>query len=475
MEPRQSSEVYEPFLLMRHSSSSRKPLEEDNGLIRRVSSMKPGSVQASFCSLFSSTAGIGFLSIPYATSECGLVLGTLVLVLGGLCFSVYYRALAQACARTGIFSYIGIVDNLYGRGWAYLAEATILTSCFGLLSVMWVIILELCTSLFPFIDSVPERTLLLFSIALLLELPLSIKPEIASLRYAAAFSFICVAFLAGVMCFEAYQVSPSLASLTLFNFSLKSVDSIILVLFAYDATIFIPIIFSEMAYSKRRSYRMMGSVIQQTNAILMIIYVMLGLGGYLARFPNVPELFVIRANESEGVVMHIGKYLVLITVLVEIPLIINPARLTTQQMIGGPAFIYRPEVYYGSTAALTILPIFLALSFRQELTYFKVLGGVCSVCHGFIFPSTRSTELWCTSRCTGPSGRAGRSLVSPWCSVCSGSRASALCGWKEVRSTRVVLSLPLLSAAKYTVWSAQLGMGKLRVGGEFLLESVRVG
>ena len=413
MEPKQSSEVYEPFLLMRHSSSSKKPMDEDGGLIRRVSSMKPGSVQASFCSLFSSTAGIGFLSIPFATSECGLVLGTIVLLLGGVCFSVYYRVLAQACARTGIYSYVGIVDNLYGREWAYVAEMTILTSCFGLLSVMWVITLELCTSLFPFIDSVTERILLLFSIALLLELPLSMKPEIASLRYASAFSFLSVAFLAGAVCYEAFLVSPSLSSLTLFNFSLKSVDSIILVLFAYDATIFIPIIFSEMAYSKRRSYSMMGNVIQRTNAILMIIYVMLGLGGYLARFPNVPELFVIRANESEGVVMHIGKYLVLITVLVEIPLIINPARLTVQQIVGGPAFIHRPEVYYGSTVALTVLPICMALSFRQELTYFKILGGICSVCHGFIFPSTDSTEPWCTSRCTEASGRAGQWLRSP--------------------------------------------------------------
>ena len=406
MEPSSNAEVYEPFLLFRHSSSSRKPTADPPGLIRRVSSMKPGSVQSSFCSLFSSTVGIGFLSIPFATSECGLVLGTLVLVLGGLGFGLYYRALAQACDRTGIYSYIGIVDNLYGRYWAYLAELVIFTSCFGLLSVLWVITLELCTSLFPFIDSELERIAVVLCIAILLEIPLSIRPEIASLRYAAAFSFLCVAFLAGVVCFQAFQHPPNLAELTLFHFSLKSIDSIILVIFAYDATIFIPIIFSEMAYSKRRSYRHMGSVIQRTNTILMVIYVMLGLGGYLSRFPNVPVFFAI--GEDERLVMHIGKYLVLITVLVEMPLTINPARLTVQQMVGGPGFVYRPEVYYGATVALTLLPIGLALIFKHTLAYFKLLGGICSVCHGFIFPSTESIEPWFMSRCTGLGGRGGR-------------------------------------------------------------------
>ena len=327
----------------------------------------------------------------------------MVLVLGGLCFGVYYRALAHACDRAGIFSYIGLVDNLYGRYWAYAAESVILTSCFGLLSVIWVITLDLCTSLFPFINSASERIIVLLILAILLEIPLSIKPEIASLRYASAFSFLCIAFLACAVVFEALQTPLNLSSLTLFNLSLKSVDSIILVIFAYDATIFIPIIFSEMAYSKRRSYSMMGSVIQRTNTILVVIYVMLGLGGYLARHPDVPELFAIR--DDEGLIMHIGKYLVLITVLVEIPLIINPARLTVQQMIGGPGFVYRPEVYYGATAALTILPIGMALIFKQKLVYFKLLGGLCSVCHGFIFPSTASTEPWYTSRWSRKGGK----------------------------------------------------------------------
>jgi hypothetical protein len=40
--------------------------------------------------------------------------------------------------------------------------------------------------------------------------------------------------------------------------------------------------------------------------------------------------------------------------------------------------------------------------------YFKLLGGICSVMHGFVLPSKSRVELWCTSRCIEAGGRGGR-------------------------------------------------------------------
>lgn len=397
-------EVYQPFLLPK----ARKAHTQKISLIRKISSMKPGGVQSSFCSLFSSTVDIGFLSIPYATSQCGLILGGLVLVLGGLCFGIYYKALARACDRTGIFSYVGVVDNLYGPHWRLVAEMVIVVSCFGLLSVMWVVALDVAVSLFPAIGSVWEELAIMVFFGLTLELPLSIKPELASIRYAPAFSFLCIGFLSLVVCFNIATTNIDLTGISLFSFDLKTIDSVVLVLFAYDATIFIPIIYSEMAYSRHRNYHLMRQVLRRTNAVLIVCYLILGLGGFVSHYPNVPELLVFPKIAENDWTSHLGKCLVLISVLTEMPLIINPARLTIQQAIGGPGFIHQPKIYHATTLSLIFLPILTALCFGREIVYFKLLGGICSVMHGFVLPSKSRVELWCTSRCIEAGGRGGR-------------------------------------------------------------------
>ena len=407
------SEVYQPFLLPK----AKKSHTQKTSLIRRISSMKPGGVQSSFCSLFSSTIGIGFLAIPYATAQCGLILGTFVLILRGLCFGVYYKALAQACDRTGIFSYVGVVDNLYGPRWRLFAETVIVASCFGLLSVMWVIALDITTSLFPSIESVWEEFALMVFFGLALELPLAIKPELASIRYAPAFSFLCIGFLALVVCVDIATTTPDLTGISLFSVNLKTIDSVILVLFAYDATMFIPIIFSEMAYSRHRSYGLMRQVLRRTNTMLIVCYLILGLGGFASHYPNVPELLVFPNSVESDWTGHIGKCLVLISVLTEMPLILNPARLTIQQAIGGPGFIHQPNIYRAATLSLIFLPIATALCFGREIVYFKLLGGISTVLHGFVLPSKSPIEPWCISRCIEACGRAGLWLGLRACSA----------------------------------------------------------
>jgi len=92
-----------------------KPLPTKSWINRTFSPMSIGSVRASIYTLCASIIGAGELSLPLAVSQCGLVSGVLLLILGGALFSYYYYQLAYVSDEKGIYDYVTLVKSFYGE------------------------------------------------------------------------------------------------------------------------------------------------------------------------------------------------------------------------------------------------------------------------------------------------------------------------------------------------------------------------
>jgi len=96
-------------------------------LRRRWERLHPGSIS----NLCSATLGAGALSLPFAISLTGIVLGVLLLIFSAILTVYSIDIIIDACVRTKLFKYEDVSQRLVGRSAARLLEASILIFCFG--------------------------------------------------------------------------------------------------------------------------------------------------------------------------------------------------------------------------------------------------------------------------------------------------------------------------------------------------------
>mmetsp|Transcript_7552 Transcript_7552/g.974 ORF Transcript_7552/g.974 Transcript_7552/m.974 type:complete len:87 (+) Transcript_7552:66-326(+) len=67
---------------------------------RTFSPISQGSLRGAVFQLVSSAMGAGLMSIPYAVFNCGILLGSLLIIAGGITFGVYYNIVVNALVES---------------------------------------------------------------------------------------------------------------------------------------------------------------------------------------------------------------------------------------------------------------------------------------------------------------------------------------------------------------------------------------
>ncbi len=102
----------------------------DNHHHRRWESLQPGAIS----NLCSATLGAGALSLPFAISLTGIVVGVLLLMFSAYLTIISVDVIIDACVRTRLFKYEDVAERLVGRRAGRLLEASLLIFCFGVRS-----------------------------------------------------------------------------------------------------------------------------------------------------------------------------------------------------------------------------------------------------------------------------------------------------------------------------------------------------
>mmetsp|Transcript_17986 Transcript_17986/g.2932 ORF Transcript_17986/g.2932 Transcript_17986/m.2932 type:complete len:137 (-) Transcript_17986:902-1312(-) len=93
----------------------------------------PGSSRGALFNMSSSAIGAGLLSLPYAISHCGLILGLILIVLGAVSSALYYRIVIKGMDESNISTFIDLANKLFGNCAKVVVEILIIVTLFGLI------------------------------------------------------------------------------------------------------------------------------------------------------------------------------------------------------------------------------------------------------------------------------------------------------------------------------------------------------
>lgn len=331
-----------------------------------------------------SIIGAGLLSIPYAVSQCGFVLGGLLLISGGLGYMFYYSLLAYACDVKEIYDYSLVMKSIYGEVGEKVTEISIVAICFGSIVSYVILIPKIAIEILLTYSLIEEaiapalKVYLTFGIFFFIWLPLCLTKELTALSYGSMISVLGISYITVLVIIESFDFIPSADydKLEYASFSNTFLEAVGVCLFAYDGVQNIPIIYSEL---KGRERKTMYSVIQMSMVLLIILYTTLGIVGYLSHLDTTPDIIISRLpldKTSSDWFMLIARIFVCLMLNMSLVANLYPTRIIVQQMAWGAEQKGNNIVHVGVTVVILLAAIILALVLPNVIFYFKLLGSL---------------------------------------------------------------------------------------------------
>jgi amino acid permease len=343
-----------------------------------------GSVGACVLALCCSIIGGGLLSIPYAVSQCGYLLGGLLLISGGLAYMFYYSLLIYACDIKGIYDYSLVMKSIYGEFGGKVTEISIVSTCFGSIVSYVILIPKIAIEIlltYSLIEEATAPTLkvyLTFGIFFFIWLPLCLTKELTALSYGSMISVLGISYVTVLIIIESFGFIPSAdyEKLEYASFTNTFLEAVGVCLFAYDGAQNIPIVYSEL---KGRERKTMYSVIKVSMVLLIILYTTLGIVGYLSHLDTTPDIIISRLpldKTSSDWPMLIARIFVCLSLNMTIVANLYPIRIIVQQMVWGAEQKGNNIVHVVVTLVILLSAIILAIALPNVIFYFKLLGSL---------------------------------------------------------------------------------------------------
>mgnify|MGYP001043463698 FL=1 len=369
-----------------------------NWFKRTFSYMETGSLRGSILTLSANTIGAGLLSLPFAVKMAGLVPGVLMLVLGGWVFSFFYKVLIKAHDHSGVYSYVGLVQNFLGETWRRGVELSFVFGGVGVLCAFQALSGHYLLQLFfksGILSSDYEwwRVVIMSFASLFVLSPLCIPKQLTSLRYTSSICIFAIFYITVILIIQlpdyTREVTPEVS---FFRVNSSMVHAFTLCVFASDGTLAIPFIYQEL---QRRCYTRMCKVIDRSVVMNLSFYILLAVVGYLSLGENTPSLITDRKYLWEGTdwFMLVAEFLIAFALLFSIPLRIAPLRTGLDQMVYGVHSAKQGWVFYTATYVGLYLSTGIAILVPEAIKYFIFIGGILIVPIAFIIPSLFYLQL----------------------------------------------------------------------------------
>lgn len=368
------------------SASSLVPSRSSSSLL------SAGSTFSSVVNVCSATLGIGALALPYAISQCGVIIGIALIMVAALSTVYSIHLLMSLAARTGCSSYEAVAYRAFGRPGEIVTQMTMLTFCFGgcvgCIMVVGDILHPVAMSLLPGVPLLHHRAMLQLLLVIGVMMPLSFYQHLSDLRLMSLTATIGVGILtliiAGKGATALVAGESRLHHLHLWRLDSGILISIPIFLFGFICQTNLFAIRDEM---RDRSVSGISRVVHTAVAIETALYLTIGLAGYLlygSRVEgNVLENFAIDDPLGSAAQACIG-----VAIILTFPLNVHPARFTLQTMVLDEADTPSDTFTNATTAGLVLGALAVATFVPSLSALFSFLGATTGSLIAFILPAT---------------------------------------------------------------------------------------
>jgi len=351
--------------------------------------LRPGSTATSVFNLCSATLGAGALSLPYAVSLCGIILGFILLLLGGLLTVYSIHLLLHIRSKTRLASYEDLATQAFSSKGAIFVEVNIILFCFGT-CVAYIVTLSdiICPVLELFLPHsfFTSRAFVVIALTIFVLFPISLIEKMSSLAFASFLGVFAIVYLvATVSAFSIdYSIDygfPMLSASRLFKISEDVFVAIPIVMFAFTCQVNVFSIYTEL---QRPNIRRMTRVVKRSVGITFIIYCLIGLFGFL-QFLDSTKDDILHNYSVTSPGIAVARAGVGITLLMAFPMNVFPCRTTLEIMCFPNSRVSRWRSFF-----LTVLIVFfsaaLAIYVPGINAVFGLMGSVCSSVVCFVLP-----------------------------------------------------------------------------------------
>ena len=149
--------------------------------------------------------GSGLLGFPLAFAWAGWFLMSVLLVLLLLINTFTADLLVKAAYHTNVASYNEIAEKAFGKKLSVAIDVLTILLDFGAVVADQVLLGDFACILSNAVVGTCRRPVMVFGVSLILVLPLSLLPTVASLKYPSMVSTIFLFFFAGVIIYDSVQ------------------------------------------------------------------------------------------------------------------------------------------------------------------------------------------------------------------------------------------------------------------------------
>jgi amino acid permease len=386
------------------------------------SSKRQSPMVVAIFNLSATIVGGGVLSLPLAFSKCGIVLGSILMIVAAVVTerSLYLLCL---CARlTGATSYGEVGKVAFGKYMEYFISLLIFVFLMFVLVGYMVLLQDIWSDLIQImlrLEAPPHAPTVLFWILLVMG-PFLAQRSLYTLRYNCYVGFASVSILCLALCHHAI-VTPFPSSIRLWGDDLKDVLFAFPIIILSFLSIFnvLPIQGNLIRPSRAR---MLG-VIDGAVVACFILMLIFGLAGYLYAGDNTDGNILNNANVHSDWIFFLGRLGCGVTIMLAMAMMLLPARAgllevidvfvngphvmpvevseatplvqTTSQnhsnhvpaMVGRPTLMDNDNIHYTATLAIAVICFIASIRVPGVAFVWSLCGSSMAFLIAFILPA----------------------------------------------------------------------------------------
>lgn len=396
-----------PIIEQNKESESRSWLNKTFGPI------EAGSIRGGIFAISSLALGTGCLALPSAFTHLSLAWGLVFLTIGALVAYWSLSCMIASAENATELDYSRLVRKSLGPFPSMILDLIIVIYIFGILIFYQVVIYQtmgrvICDFFFKnetfdqFNDRFWSKPFMTYPITLgicVLLIPLCLLKDISKMRFTSMFSIASLIYVILVVVVQTWwfyadyknHYKPDDPSTHANYFNLMDAFGPNMLIFPCFGTIFFGFTCHVGAFPvyktlKNNISRRINKVFRRSIILDYVIYILVGVCGFLTAPLNPPALIIYRESVFKNdIFMTIGKMAICFNLILSTPPNYNAFRLSFFEL-----FFKTNEIDNRRNYILTIPTLLIAgavgASYSQIVSYISLLGGFCSVIISFLMP-----------------------------------------------------------------------------------------
>ncbi len=390
-----------------------------------ISQFKAGTMVNSIFNISIISLGSGVFAIPVKVQYMTLVFTPVYVILAGIANLISLLMISYVVDKTNILDFFQVTYKILGKTFARILNIVIIAYSYGLIILFQVMVYKLLggiindigdykyESLNDFVEKsfwrkYSYKFIVCYGICLVILLPFCLKKNIGEMKAPTYIGVISLAFVVLIILIqspyfinnyydEIYKKDDKSTHLNVYDLSkgadkdLNIIRPFVTLFFAYTSQ---NALFPIIEALKDRTKKKIDKIFYISSIIDCIIYILIGILGYLTQPIDTPDLIIERKSIfKKDYFMIIGRMLLTLTLVGKIPPNYNAMRSTLLSSFGYDTNNYSNFLNCIITIPLILISTLITVLYQKVGDYVDFLGSFSSIFFCFIIPGFMYIKL----------------------------------------------------------------------------------